>query len=169
MAEHDLSAARDAARRMTEVFRSGGKILAFGNGGSATDAQHFAAELVGRFMTERRPLPALALTSDSAVVTCLGNDYGYDTLFDRQIRALAVPGDLCLAITTSGASPNVLAGLRCARGAGLFSIAMTGRDGGAAGKLADLEVNVPEQSTARIQEVQRTLLHAFCEIIERSL
>lgn len=162
----DLKSAVMAAEWMRQAVLAEHKILAFGNGGSATDAQHFAAELVGRFMRERRPLGAIALSADSAVLTCLGNDYGYAHVFERQLRALARPGDICLAITTSGDSPNILAGLRAVREMGIRSIALTGRSGGEAGRLADLHINISEASTARIQEVQRTLLHALCEIVE---
>lgn len=162
----DLGPAGTAAQWMLEAVLRGNLVISFGNGGSATDAQHFAAELVGRFMRERRPLPAIALSADTAVLTCLGNDYGYEHVFDRQLRALGRTGDVCLAISTSGDSPNLTYALKASRDMGVRSVAITGRSGGEAGKLADLHINVNEQSTARIQEVQRTLLHAMCELIE---
>lgn len=165
----DLGPASMATQWMLEAVLGGGMVIAFGNGGSATDAQHFAAELVGRFMRERRPLPAIALSADTAVLTCLGNDYGYEHVFDRQLRALGRAGDVCLAISTSGDSPNVINALKASKEIGLRSVAMTGRSGGEAGSVADLHINVKEQSTARIQEVQRTLLHAMCELIESGI
>ena len=157
----------EAAAAIVESLRQGGKVLVFGNGGSATDAQHFAAELVGRFARERRGLAAIALTADSAVVTAVANDYAYEQVFSRQVEALGREGDVALGITTSGRSASVLAGLAAARAGGLTAIALTGQDGGAAGAAADIHVNVASASTARVQEVHRTLLHAMCELIER--
>jgi D-sedoheptulose 7-phosphate isomerase len=142
-------------------------VLVFGNGGSASDAQHFAAELVGRFTRERRALAAVALTTDTSILTALANDYAFDRVFARQVEALGRPGDVALGISTSGASANVVAGLEAARAGGLVTVALTGRDGGAAGAAADIHVNVASPSTARVQEVHRTLLHALCELIER--
>ncbi len=158
-----------AARAMTRALRAGGKVLAFGNGGSASDAQHFAAELVGRFERERRGLAAIALSADTSVVTAIGNDDGFDRVFARQVEALGRAGDLALGITTSGGSSNVVAALAAARAGGLVTVALTGRDGGAAGAAADIHVNVPSPVTARVQEVHRTLLHAMCELVERDL
>jgi D-sedoheptulose 7-phosphate isomerase len=156
-----------AATAMTAALRAGGKVLVFGNGGSASDAQHFAAELVGRFVRERRAIPAVALTTDTSILTAIGNDYGFDRVFSRQIEALGRAGDVALGITTSGASANVVAALDLARAAGLVTVALTGRDGGLAGRAADIHVNVPSSNTARVQEVHRTLLHAICELVER--
>src|SRR5690606_2814274 len=135
----------------------GGKVLIFGNGGSATDAQHMACELVNRFQRERAALAALALASDASILTAVANDYSFDRVFARQIEALGRPGDVALGISTSGNSPSVVRGLEAARARGLTTIALTGRDGGVIGREADVHVNVPGESTARIQEVHRTL------------
>jgi D-sedoheptulose 7-phosphate isomerase len=156
-----------AAEAMARALASGGKVLAFGNGGSAADAQHLVAELVGRFELERRGLPAVALTADSSIVTAIANDYGYATVFTRQVEALGAPGDVAFGISTSGRSANVEAALAAAKARGLVTIALTGRDGGTMGAAADIHVNVPEQSTARIQEVHRTIMHAVCALIDR--
>jgi D-sedoheptulose 7-phosphate isomerase len=161
-----LDAVVRAARRLREAIRAGRTVLVFGNGGSATDAQHLAAELVGRFRRERQGWPAVALTADAAVLTSVANDYGYDAVFARQVEALGRPGDVAVGITTSGASPNVNAGLERARALGLVTIGLTGRDGGATAALVDEHVNVPGDDTARIQEVHRTILHVWCELIE---
>jgi D-sedoheptulose 7-phosphate isomerase len=155
-----------AAQALVEALQAGGKVLVFGNGGSASDAQHLAAELVGRFMKERAAMPAVALTVDTSILTAIANDYSYKQVFVRQIEALGRPGDVALGISTSGESPNVVAGLKTARARGLKTIALTGRDGGAVGQAADIHVNVPDQNTARVQEVHRTLLHVMCEVIE---
>lgn len=165
-----LDAAPLVAAAMTTVtsLRAGGKLLAFGNGGSAADAQHLSAELVGRFEREREALAAVALTTDTSVITAIGNDYAFDRVFARQISALGRPGDVAFGISTSGGSVNVLAALQEARARGLQTIALTGRDGGAVGRAADVHVNVPHDSTARVQEVHRTLLHAFCGLVERA-
>jgi D-sedoheptulose 7-phosphate isomerase len=156
--------------KVAETIRAaldrGGKLLVFGNGGSAADAQHMAAEMVGRFQRDRDGLAALALTTDTSTLTSVANDYGFERVFSRQVEALGRKGDVVLAISTSGKSPNVLAALDAARKLELTTIALTGRDGGPAGKSADLHVNVAEESTARIQEVHRTLIHAICELIE---
>jgi len=162
----DLTPVVQAVDALQAAFAGGGKVLVFGNGGSAADAQHFAAELVGRFQKDRRACAALALTTDTSVLSAVANDTGYDRVFARQIEALGAPGDVALGISTSGASPNVLEGMAAARARGLRTIAMTGRDGGPLGRSADVHVNVPHASAARVQEVQRTLLHAICELIE---
>jgi D-sedoheptulose 7-phosphate isomerase len=159
--------AAEAAMAVVETLRTGGKVLVFGNGGSATDAQHFAAELVGRFTRERRGLAAIALAADSAIVTALANDYGYERVFARQVEALGREGDVAIGISTSGTSANVLAGLAAAEAAGMVTVGMTGRDGGTIATAVDIHVNVASTSTARVQEVHRTLLHAMCELIER--
>jgi D-sedoheptulose 7-phosphate isomerase len=145
----------------------GGKVLVCGNGGSASDAQHFAAELVGRFMRERAAMAAIALTTDTSILTAIGNDYSFRRVFVRQLEAIGRPGDVVFGISTSGESPNVLDAIRHARGGGMKTIALTGRDGGSIGAAAELHVNVPDQNTARIQEVHRTIIHAICEVIER--
>jgi len=164
----DLQPVLDAASAIVDALRGGGTLLLFGNGGSAADAQHVAAELVGRFQRERRALAAVALTTDTSVLTSLGNDYAFDRVFARQIDAIGRAGDVAFGISTSGRSPNVLAGLAAARAGRLRTVALTGRDGGEVGRAADIHVNVPADSTARVQEVHRTLLHAMCDLIERA-
>lgn len=160
---HGVLAVVDAIER---AWSAGGKLVAFGNGGSAADAQHLAAELVGRYSRDRRPLAALALSADTSVLTAIANDTSYNRVFARQIEALGRRGDVALAISTSGTSRNVVAGLESARQLGLTTVALTGRDGGTVARLADVHVNVPETSTARVQEVHRTLLHVICELLE---
>ena len=159
----------DAAVAIVESFRGGGKLLLFGNGGSAADAQHVAAEFVGRFQRERAALAAIALTADTSVLSSIANDYAFERVFARQIEALGRRGDVAFGISTSGRSPNVLAGLTTARERGLKTLALTGGDGGAIGEAADTHVNVASGSTARVQEVHRTLLHAICDLVERGL
>ena len=158
-----------AAQAIVGAVRRGGKVLVFGNGGSAADAAHAAAELVGRFRRERRGYAAIALTADPSVLTSIANDYGYDRVFARQIEALGQPGDVAFAITTSGESVNALRALEAARAQQLTTIALTGRDGGTAGRLADIHVNVPSDATPRVQEVHRTLLHVICDLVETEL
>ena len=158
----------DAAAAVSAAIRTGGKLLLFGNGGSAADAQHVAAEFVGRFQRERAAMAAVALTTDSSVLTSIGNDYAFDRVFARQVEALGRKGDVAFGITTSGASPNVVAALTAARALGLQTIALTGGDGGPAGRAAAIHVNVPSDDTARVQEVHRTLLHVICDVVERS-
>jgi phosphoheptose isomerase len=158
-----------AAGAIVASLRQGGKVLVFGNGGSAADAAHAAAELVGRFRRERRGYAAVALTADVSVLTSIANDYGFDRVFARQVEALGQPGDVAFAITTSGESANALRALETARAMKLTTVALTGRDGGAAGRLADVHVNVPSQSTPRVQEVHRTLLHVICDLVETEL
>jgi phosphoheptose isomerase len=162
----DLARVAAAGEALKSAVASGRKVLAFGNGGSAADAQHLTAELVGRFQKDRAGFAAVALTADTSLLTSLANDYGFERVFARQIEALGAPGDVAFAISTSGQSPNVLAALETARARGLRTIALTGRDGGAAGRLAEIHVNVPETVTARVQEVHITLIHALCEIAE---
>jgi len=172
---HEQSARRSvdgvvaAAEVLKTAFAKGGQLLVFGNGGSALDAQHFAAELVGRFSRERRALAAIALTTDTSIITSVANDSSYDKVFTRQIEALGRRGDVAWGISTSGASRNVLEALQFAKSRGLSTIALTGRDGGSIGAAADLHLNVPHQVTARIQEVHRTLIHAVCELVEREV
>ena len=159
----------NAAQAMFDALTAGKKLLVFGNGGSAADAQHLSAELVGRFQKERAALPAIALTTDTSILTGIANDYSYKQVFARQAEALGQPGDVAFGISTSGESANVVAALQTARAKGLKTIALTGRDGGSVGGAADIHVNVPDQSTARVQEVHRTLLHVMCEVIEEGL
>jgi phosphoheptose isomerase len=155
-----------AAAVIAGALGSGRKLLAFGNGGSAGDAQHLVAELVGRFQKERAGFAAIALTADTSLLTSVANDYGFERVFARQVEALGSAGDVAFAITTSGTSPNVVAALKAAQGRGLRTVALTGRDGGEAGRLAEVHVNVPDDCTARVQEVHITLIHAICEIVE---
>lgn len=159
----------DAGRRIGAALRAGGKLLVFGNGGSAADAQHFAAELVGRFQRERAALPALALTTDPSVVTALANDYGIEHVFRRQVEAHGRAGDVAFGITTSGRSKNVVEALRVARQRGLVTLGLTGRGGGAVRELVDVLIDVPHDSTQRIQEVHGMVVHLLCEILEDSV
>jgi len=158
-----------ASASIAGALAAGGKLLLFGNGGSASDAQHVASELVNRFQRERAALAAIALAADASVLTSIANDYGFDRVFARQIEALGRPGDVALGISTSGESPNVLAGLEAARARGLTTVAFTGRDGGAIGAAAAIHVNVPSDVTARVQEVHRALLHIVCDLVERGI
>jgi len=154
---------------LAAAFRHGRRVLVFGNGGSASDAQHFAAEFVGRFQKERRAVAAIALTTDTSILTAIGNDYAFDRVFARQIEGLGESGDVAIGITTSGGSKNVVEALTMAKDRGLTTVAVTGRDGGEAGRIADVHLNVPDRSTARVQEVHRTLLHVICELVEETL
>jgi len=158
----------NAAAAIVEALKRGGTLLMFGNGGSASDAQHMAAELVGRFQRERRALAAIALTADTSVVTAIANDEAFDRVFTRQIEAVGRSGDVAFGVSTSGASANVVAALQAARARGLQTIALTGRDGGAAGRAAAIHINVPSHVTARVQEVHRTILHIICDLVERA-
>lgn len=162
-------AGESGARLIRDAVLGGHLVLAFGNGGSATDAQHLTAELVVRFARTRRAVAAIALTADSAVLTAAANDFGVAAMFARQVEALGRPGDVAVAMTTSGQSANVIEALKVARAKGMSTIALTGRDGGEAGTLADVHVNVPSEVTARIQEVHRTWIHAVCEWVEEDL
>ncbi len=166
---HNLGPTLVAAQAVAEALGAGRTLLIFGNGGSASDSQHTAAELVGRFMRERAALPAIALTTDTSILTSIANDYSFKQVFARQIEAVGRPGDVAFGISTSGESPNIVAGLQAARQRKLKTIALTGRDGGRVGAAADIHVNVPDENTARVQEVHRTLLHVICELVERSV
>jgi D-sedoheptulose 7-phosphate isomerase len=157
------------ARWCTDALRAGGKILLFGNGGSAADAQHLAAEFVNRFDRDRPALAAIALATDGSALTSIGNDASFEAVFARQIEALGRPGDVAIGITTSGNSPNVLAGLRTARRLGLKTASLLGRDGGAAASAADLRLIVPGEATARIQEVHILAGHLLCRFVEEML
>ena len=166
----NLSGLIKAVELTIEALQKGGKLLVFGNGGSAADAQHMAAELVNRFVKNRRAIPAIALTTDTSILTSIANDADFSNVFARQIEALGLPGDVALAISTSGSSPNVTRALEAARAAGMKSIALTGGDGGEAALLADIALNVPTSTTtARIQEAHITAIHVLCEIIEERL
>ncbi|MCP9448210.1 MAG: D-sedoheptulose 7-phosphate isomerase [Nitrospira sp.] len=168
--------ARDHADRIAQVgslmadaFRQGNKVLLFGNGGSATDAAHIAAEFVGRYMRNRQPLPAIALATDIAAITCIANDFGYEELFARQVRAHGRKGDVAIAISTSGNSPNVLKGVEAAREGGLITVGWTGAKGGKLAGLVDYPFIVPSTVTSRIQESHITLGHVLCELVEEQL
>jgi len=152
------------------AIRDGRKLLLFGNGGGAADAQHIAAELVGRFMRERKGLPAIALTTDTSALTAISNDYGFDDVFARQVRALGAGGDVALAISTSGRSPNVLRAVEAARDAGLKVVALTGGDGGALSAAADVTLRVSASTlSARIQETHILIGHVICELVDQRL
>jgi len=159
----------EAAGLITMCLRAGGKVLLFGNGGSAADAQHLAAEFVGRFVRERAGLPAIALTTDSSILTAVGNDYGFDQIFARQIQALGRPGDVAIAITTSGNSPNVIEGVKAAKKYNLKTIGLSGKDGGLLAKEADVAITIASTSTARIQECHIGVGHLLCQLTEEDL
>jgi len=165
----NLSKLVNVVEAVTSALKAGSKILIFGNGGSAADAQHIAAEFVNRFVIERPPLPAIALTTDTSVITSIGNDYDFSEIFSKQIRAIGQPGDIAWGISTSGNSANVLKGLEVAKKMGLVTIAFTGKDGGDIAKIADLSINVSSSVTARIQEVHITAGHAICELVDIKL
>lgn len=148
---------------------AGNKLLVMGNGGSAADAQHFAAEIIGRFKLERPALPAIALTTDSSILTAIGNDYGFDAVFSRQVEGLGRPGDVVFGISTSGNSPNVVAALSKARDLGCRTVALTGRDGGTLKTVADISIIVPSHDTPRIQEGHITIIHILCDLLEKGL
>jgi D-sedoheptulose 7-phosphate isomerase len=157
---------RRSAEVVVEALRRGKKVLLCGNGGSAADAQHFAAELVGRFETERKPLPAVALATNTSNLTAIGNDYGFEEVFARQVRALGRTGDVLVAISTSGNSPNVLTAVTAAREKKMRVVALAGRDGGRLAPLADVAVVVPAQRTCRIQEGHITCIHVICRLVD---
>ena len=155
-----------AASLCIESLKNGGKILIFGNGGSAADAQHIAAEMVGRYKVERKGLPAIALTTDTSALTSIGNDYGYDHVFDRQVEALANKGDVIIGISTGGSSENVINGLKTAKELGCKLIGFSGRDGGEMNGLCDVNLVVPAQDTPRIQEMHIVIGHTICHLID---
>ncbi|HMU56296.1 MAG TPA: D-sedoheptulose 7-phosphate isomerase [Nitrospira sp.] len=157
------------AELMAAALAKGHKVLLFGNGGSATDAAHIAAEFVGRYKRDRAPLPAIALATDIAAITCIANDYGYDELFARQVRAHGQAGDIAIAISTSGNSPNVVKGAEAAKACGLVTVAWTGGSGGKLAGLVEFPFIVPSTVTARIQECHITMGHVICELIEDHL
>jgi D-sedoheptulose 7-phosphate isomerase len=158
-----------AAATITDCLRNGGKLLICGNGGSAADSQHIAAEFTGRFIEDREPIAALALSTDTSALTCIGNDYSFDEVFSRQVRALGRPGDCLLAITTSGNSGNVLAAVHAAQQRGMSTIGLLGRDGGKAAGICTHSIVVPSQVTARIQEAHILIGHTLCGSVERAL
>jgi D-sedoheptulose 7-phosphate isomerase len=154
---------------VTAALKAGNKILLFGNGGSAADAQHLAAEFVNRFVIERPPLPAIALTTDTSVITSIGNDYDFADIFSKQIRAIGQKGDIAWGMSTSGASVNVVKGLEAAKKIGMVTIGLTGRDGGEVARIVDHALNVSSTSTPRIQEVHITVGHVICEMVDFKL
>jgi phosphoheptose isomerase len=158
-----------AADLIEQCLRAGNKLLVCGNGGSATDASHFATEFVVRFAKDRRALPAICLASDSGILTAAANDYGFDQIFARQVAAFGVPGDVLICLTTSGRSKNVVRGLQEAKARQIKTIVFLGRDGGSTIGIADVDLLVKNNSTARVQEAHQLLLHVLCEIIESSL
>ena len=168
LAQADPLLARIAVA-MADAFRNGGKVILFGNGGSAADAQHVAAELVNRFLMDRRALPALALTTDTSILTAMSNDLGFESVFARQVQDMARPGDLVLGLSTSGNSENVIRGLHAARECGATTVGLTGRDGGQLKSVADICFCAPSDHTPRVQEVHIAVLHAVCEAVEREL
>lgn len=165
----NVSAVVEAASAIAASFRSGGKLLIVGNGGSAADAQHLAAEFVNRFEMERPPLPAIALTTDSSCLTSIGNDYSFDQVYSKQVRALGRKGDVLLAISTSGASRNVTEAVDAARSIGIKTVVLTGKGGGDLVAGADVLINVDSRSTPRIQEVHITVCHIICELVDHTL
>jgi D-sedoheptulose 7-phosphate isomerase len=165
----DLDPQLEVVEHLVEAIGNGGQLLLFGNGGSAADAQHLAAELVGRFYLERRALPGIALTTNTSTLTALGNDYGYDTVFARQIEAYGRAGDVAVGISTSGNAVNVIEGARAARAMGIWTVGLTGRDGGRLAAEVDLAIRVPSDDTPRIQEGHILLGHLWCQGLEAAL
>lgn len=158
-----------ASKLVVKTLNAGNKILLFGNGGSAADAQHIAAELTGRYKTERKGLAGIALTTDTSVLTAIGNDYGYDRVFDRQVESLALKGDLLIGISTSGNSKNIVNALKAGKKLGCKTLGLTGCDGGAMNEYCDVNLKVPSHETPRIQEMHILFGHIICEIIDNEL
>ncbi len=154
---------------LVEALQRGNKLLVMGNGGSAADAQHFAAEIVGRFKLERRALPAIALTTDTSILTAIGNDYGFDAVFSRQVEALAAAGDVVVGISTSGSSKNVFGALKLANELGCTTIGLLGRDGGTIRELVTIPLTVSSHDTPRVQEGHITIIHIICDLVEKRL
>ncbi|MGK0256388.1 MAG: D-sedoheptulose 7-phosphate isomerase [Arcobacteraceae bacterium] len=157
-----------AATIIVDALKNGNKILLCGNGGSAADAQHIAAELTGRYKTERKGLPGIALTTDTSALTAIGNDYGYDRIFDRQVESLASKGDVIIGISTSGNSKNVISALKLGQELGCKTVGLTGRDGGEMNKVCDINLIVPSDNTPRIQEIHILFGHTICQIIDNN-
>jgi D-sedoheptulose 7-phosphate isomerase len=158
-----------AGQKWLDSLNSGGKILLMGNGGSAADAQHIAAELVGRYLSERRALPAIALTTDTSILTAVGNDYGFDSIFSRQLEALAQPNDVVVGYSTSGNSQNIYQAMKVAQAKGCYTLALTGQTGGALGKLVDSCIAVPSTCTPRIQEAHSFIGHMLCAMVDAGI
>ncbi|MCD6532055.1 SIS domain-containing protein [bacterium] len=167
--EDFLERVSQAAEKIVGAIDSGGKVIVAGNGGSAADAQHFVAELVGRFQRERHGFPAVAITTNTSVLTALANDYSFEKVFSRQIEALARPGDVFVGISTSGNSPNIVSAFETAKSLGIFSIGLLGKGGGKCAGMCDLPIIVPHNKTARIQEAHILIIHAICDAVETTL
>jgi len=168
--EEQLAEAIAASVEMlVDALRNGKKILLMGNGGSAADAQHFAAEMVGRFLMERKALPAIALTTDTSILTAVGNDYGFDEIFKRQVEALAEPGDVVFGISTSGKSVNVKRAIEAGKDIGAKTLGLLGCDGGDIASVVDLHLTVPSSETPRIQEAHLVIIHIICDLVEKGL
>ena len=168
--EEQLTEAITASVAMlVDALRNGKKILLMGNGGSAADAQHFAAEMVGRFLMERKALPAIALTTDTSILTAVGNDYGFDDIFKRQVEALAEPGDVVFGISTSGKSVNVKRAIDAGKDIGAKTLGLLGCDGGDIASVVDLHLTVPSSETPRIQEAHLVIIHIICDLVEKGL
>jgi D-sedoheptulose 7-phosphate isomerase len=159
----------DLAEKLIAALSDGKKLLIMGNGGSAADAQHFAAEIVSRFRMERPGLPAIALSTDTSIITAIGNDYGFDRIFSRQVEALAAPGDVVIGISTSGNSQNIYTALETARERGCLTVGLLGKDGGTIKQLCQLPVIVPSNDTPRVQEGHITIIHILCDLIEQGM
>jgi D-sedoheptulose 7-phosphate isomerase len=168
-AEPYLSQTADLSAHIIDSYRRGGKLILCGNGGSAADAQHVAAEMVSRFRRERQALPAIALNVNTSVLTAIGNDYAYDQVFTRQVEAFVCPEDVVIGISTSGNSANIVAALRTAKARGAWTVALTGAGGGLAGREADFCLAAPSKDTPRVQEAQITILHIVCDLVEAAL
>ncbi|HSM28466.1 MAG TPA: D-sedoheptulose 7-phosphate isomerase [Thioalkalivibrio sp.] len=169
LADEQAGAILEAVEKVVRALAQGNTVFFFGNGGSAADSQHLAAEMVGRFTRERRPLPALALTTDTSILTSIGNDYGFEHIFLRQIQGLGRPGDVAIGLSTSGNSPNVLRAIEAAGAMGLVTIALTGDDGGKLQSQVDICLRVPSTDTARIQESHITIGHLICQGVDEAV
>ena len=164
-----IPSVEEASRMLVETLKNGHKVLLCGNGGSAADAQHIAAELTGRYKSERRGLPGIALTTDTSALTAISNDYGYDHVFDRQVEALANKGDLLIGISTSGNSKNIISAFKVAKELGCHCLGLSGRDGGAMNEVCDLNIVVPSDDTPRIQEMHILIGHTLCQAVDDAL
>jgi len=159
----------ECAKKIIVALKNNGKVMLFGNGGSAADAQHMAAELVGRFKIERSSIAAISLTTDTSIITSIGNDYDFENIFSRQIESLGNKHDIIIAISTSGNSKNVINGVKSAKDKGIFVIALSGKSGSELKDMADITINAPSDDTARIQESHRIIIHCLCQLVEKSI